>query len=640
MLSLALFPEFLWSHRFIWFLESISDETRLRNLQKEKKTQYEMQARGGWSSNRHPNPRQVTSKSWATAPPARDAPPEWLRRSYTRTISKHLRTVEQLRLSFEDARRQWRELCFRYKGSSVTHAKTDASCGLSLLSSGIRSSVDRLVSQLKAVKQELLAHLTHGLEALCLPSDAAAAASPSTSPQPDDFVLKEKWLQNLLSVYSKGAAAAAVADRQTDALNRDAHAVRREYLLTVWLARRVWVWSICLACATMDLELLSGSVSLSTQLYFGCPFISPNDITENLNELSCCAFDGCYNKGGEITEQDLYATAAAHVQAESSASSITAADGEAWELRTFLGFDCPTISANLTNELRADPGSHVDPQAVPAAEAARVRAAASTTNRHAPVMRDAFWVHAIALCYSIVARDDTNAARLLSAFENFYRCLRTQVADDAPDASVEEDLSGASRPHQKLYAIAFLLRVATLLLDEDYVALQRVWRREGFCDKGQGQRKAPDATTEAVADEKEDSLPSSSPAAPLSRVFPEARVLLWLISLLGEHVVRRRWTEQQLGQAFRPMEPVPHPAASRREDHDDDPSRLVYALLETEQLAANSNDGTGKADSHDDATWCTNAVRLCDTLRIAALRDMGGDWPLPGALLRAAFGGM
>ncbi|KPI89847.1 hypothetical protein ABL78_1016 [Leptomonas seymouri] len=593
-----------------------------------------MRARGGWSNDHPANLQRSTTRPWAAAKPDSNAPPEWLRRPYTRTISKDLRTVEQLQVSFEDVRRQWKCICDTHGGINVATASASASSSSPVvLPPGVRSSVDQLVSQLKAVKQELLPHLTRMLGALSLPIDATATAS-STSPQQDRFAADEKWLEELSRGDRGGraAAAATAASRQGDASDRSAYALRKEYLQALWLARRVWAWSICLASASLDLELLSGSISMSTEIFFGCPFASPDEDTQDWKELFRVVFDSCYSKNSEITEQELYAAVSA---------STSAVHREACEIRAFLGFAGGSGAKNFSAGRSPDAHGRVDPQAASIDEATHPPAFASTSTDTSLWTRDAFWIHAIALCYSIVVRDETAAARLLATLENASQLVCMHTVDNEDDVAVEGECTRVSCHWHMRAAIAFVRRVAKLLLDEDYIALQRVWRREGFFETADTAQAVSNAGSELRAQVDETASCCSS-STPLALLFPEARILVLLTRLLDEHVVRRRWTEQGVGQAFRPIEPVPRLATTRKENNAANPNRLCCAILKAPQAMANVGDSTSKAGSDNGVVHVvqrTSAACLCDALWIAALGDMGGDWPLPGLLLQAAFGG-
>jgi hypothetical protein len=594
-----------------------------------------MRHRRGWAPHNTPARQAVSSKSWATAKADNDAPPEWLRRSYTRTVSKDLRTVEQLRLSFEDVRRQWRSACDQYTSSESTTTAVVAPCGSHKpLQPDLRRKVDQLVGQLKSVKQELLAQLTRLLNTLSVSDDLPAAAGfvASSPGKQEKCSPDERWLSGLLG--GRGAA--------VDHLHLCTS--QQEYLSAVWLARRVWVWSVCLACATMDLELLSGSVSFSAQLFCGCPFAEPTEGCDEAAHLQGFVLHSCYDHSGEITEQVLRSAvasataAAAAVPVTGAASAEAPRENEACEMRAFFGCVCGSpFTAATRLDSRTSGVCHFDPGA------ALVGAAASPPLR--PIVGDAFWVHAIALCYSAVTRDDTGAARLLTFFADAYSAFFETNEDEEEDVVAFEGPPprGVDESGERLRrCIAFLLQVVTLLLDEDYPALQQLWQREGYLSSGRCGVEKPDVAT--AANMTNVTVPAcDSDSAPLVVMCPEASLMVLLVRLLGEHVVRRRWTEQQVGQAFRPVEPVPHPELARKESSDVNPNRLVCALLQTSQRglahpsgleAENSSGGCRHAMA---AMEGTAAMQFCHALQLTALREMGGDWPLPGTLLRAAF---
>lgn len=617
-----------------------------------------MRPRSGWShSNNQFTSLKATAKSRAATAPDTHAPPEWLRRSYTRTIPEDLRTVEQLRLSFEDVRRQWAELCSSYVESKAPLISSSATCHAQFaLQPGVRVSVDRLVSQLKAVKQELLAQLTRFLGFLCMPSEctltantiadgaangAAGLAVSASLSKKGSFAPEEKWLGDLAGV-SPARETATVAAHSSNAPCQESEEPRNEYFAAVWLARRVWVWSICLACATMDLELLSGSVSVSTELFFGCPFSSRCGTgAVEVNECHSSVYNSCYNRNGAISEQELYSSIAALLKTKSdggAANATARVDAETHEIRSFFVFAASKKAASSSSSL-----SHMSPR-----EAAACSEARQVVPHFAASMlatRDALWVHAAALCYSIVARDDTSAARLLAFFDGAQRVLHDRAGRDenrTPKANEPLPPDTEKGQEQVSRAISFVLRVATLLLDEDYVALQHLWQSEGYGVSCEVWQELPhEAATPHVKAEATRELGFSG-LAPLAAVCPEAHLLVLLIRLLSEHVVRRRWTEQGVGQAFRPIEPVVHPTDVRKEDDEKNLNRLITALVKPSRYVAKRNantiDAAPRTTSAETEQCGTGARRLCDALQIAALRDMGGDWPLPGTLLCAVFG--
>ncbi|KAG5493680.1 hypothetical protein JIQ42_02054 [Leishmania sp. Namibia] len=561
--------------------------------------------------------------------------PRWLRRSYTRTIPSEIRTTEQLQLSFEDVREQWWDLCEAY-----TRRREEFSCHTKhpaeeVLPRNTRSAVDRLVSQLKSVKQELLAHLSRLSGAFTAPS------VPPTSGALD--LLLPEWASDLMGNSAPSNVRAVRLEHGSEAM--------QSYLQVIWLARRVWAWSLCFATVSMDLELLSGSVSVAAELFFGNLFltaVAPEPSEADRKKAADLVLDSAYNMGGLISEALLYGTvaaaAAATISDEPQAGNALAGQHdtavplqisarlteEACEIAAFFG--CTVSSAKSAARFVGRASStHADPHA--AAVEGEVGAPLPKTSA-ASKIRDIFWVHAAALCYSVTVRDDASAARLLSVFETAKRSFVAEEAESSAgeDAATCSTLTRAPEhpsPSEKASelqtATVFVLLLAKLIVDEDYSALPQLLHCTGFSDDGDGR----------AADGGQD-CPSSSLAA----VCPEGAILRFLIRLLAEHVVRRRWTEHGLGQAFRPMEPCAVGAGAAMVGPDQLDSskrhRLVCALA-----SRVSPVDTAQCAQLNNLTGVMKLVQgtrhLCNALQMAALRNMGGDWPLPPALLRSTF---
>ncbi|CAG9580882.1 conserved hypothetical protein [Leishmania major strain Friedlin] len=573
------------------------------------------------------------TKRFANQRPGGDVPC-WLRRTYTRTIPKDIRTTQELQRSFEDIREQWRDLCEAY-----THAKAKSSWQVEsaieeTVPHGTRSAVERLVSQLKSVKQELLAHLSRLSGALAgpaapLPTEASASALPA-------------WVSDVMGCSHNSRARTVRVEPCSEAM--------QSYLQAIWLARRVWVWSLCFASVAMDLELLSGSVSVAAELFFGNAFdtaVAPELGEAHLTQRDSRAFHSAYNMGGSISEALLYATVeatAAKEPTESRAGNAIArlddsdspphfaakVDEEACEVAAFFG--CSVSAARYTADTVAGvPSTHADSHAAAVKGEGRTR---SLETSSAPWVRDLFWVHAVALCYSVMARDDTSAARLLSVFETAKRSFSVEEAEGSTEGTEPSSLTTAKAAEQPnplqqspvlQAATVFVLLAAKLIADEDYNAVQQLLHRAGFgsCDGRRSESGAQGCSTLSLA-----------------ALCPQGVLLRFLIRLLAEHVVRRQWTERGLGQAFRPMEPfdvgADAAAAGSGIPNASNRHRLACALAtraSTDDTAERTQPGSCVT------TWSLfhATQHLCDALQMAALRSMGGDWPLPPALLRHAF---
>ncbi|AIO01550.1 hypothetical protein LPMP_332590 [Leishmania panamensis] len=572
---------------------------------------------------------------FATQHPSDDVS-SWLRRPYTRTISKEIRTTLQLQRSFEDIREQWRDLCETY-----THARVESSscrirqAGEAVLPHGTRGVVDRLMSQLKSVKQELLAHLSRLSGALAvlsvsLPTETSAPPLPA-------------WVSDLMECSDPLNARTVRVAENSEAM--------QSYLQAIWLARRVWVWSLCFASVTMDLELLSGSVSVAAELFFGNAFATAIVIAPERNGVDHVKSDGLllhstYNIGGAISERLLYATVAAAASASSESGTgnaiscfddidspphiLAKLDDEACEVAAFFG--CSASWAKCAGDPVGGAYSmHVGPDTV--AVACDDPTPLSKTCGAAPV-RDIFWVQAAALCYSAIVCDDAATTRLLAVFEAAKDSFPVEEAERFAQGDFAAPLTAAKVPDQAnpprqppalQSATVVVLLAAKLLVDEDFNALQQLLRRAGF-DGGDDSRPAND---------EQDCSRSS-----LATLCPQGVLLGFLIRLLVEHVVRRRWTEHRLGQAFRPTEPLDigagDAAAGSGETKTSTRYRLACALANGVSRLA-----TMEPDHLDDLTTTPTLFHgtkhLCNALQMSTLHNMGGDWPLPPALLRGVF---
>ncbi|KAG5469532.1 hypothetical protein LSCM1_02755 [Leishmania martiniquensis] len=560
--------------------------------------------------------------------------PSWLRRSYTRTISSEIRTTEQLQCSFEDVRKQWWGLCLTYtqrREESSCHGKVATE---EILPRGTRDAVDRLVSQLKSVKQELLAHLSRLSGALAVPTippPSEAASSPLPA-----------WVSDLMGDSIPCNARASRVEQNSEAI--------QSYLQAIWLARRVWAWSLCFATVTMDLELLSSSVSVAAELFFGnlCRAATATEGSKGVRDWGDdAALHSAYNLNGVLSEALLHATVAAvaaRVSLERRAENgvacwhdahvpmqiLAKVEEEGREIAAFFG--CSVASAMYTaGSVGGASSMPVDPHA--ATPEGDVPVPMPETSA-APAIRDMFWVNAVALCYGVVVRDDANAARLLSVFEAAKRsfsaeategALEEESASSSPSIGAPEQPRASETPSVIQSATVFVLLVAKLLIDEDYGALPELLRRAGFVDEGD----------DCAADGE-----VLCPSLLLAAGCPEGAVLRFLIRLLAEHVVRRRWIEHGLGQAFRPIEPhhAGADAATVEPDRLEDAERHQGAYALANRMPLDEAARRARLNRQAAAWKLFPGTRdLCHALQMAALRSIRGEWPLPPALLRSAF---
>ncbi|KAG5469880.1 hypothetical protein CUR178_02022 [Leishmania enriettii] len=560
--------------------------------------------------------------------------PRWLRRSYMRTIPSEIRTTEQLQLSFEDVREQWWDLCEAY-----TRGREEFSCQTKhpseeVLPRDTRSAVDRLVSQLKSVKQELLAHLSRLSGALTAPS-----VPPPSGPL--DLLLPE-WVSDLMGNSAPSNVRALRLEHGLEAM--------QSYLQVIWLARRVWAWSLCFAIISMDLELLSGSVSVAAELFFGNLFlaaVAPEPCEADCKKTAGLVLNSAYNMGGLISEALLYETVAAAAETisdEPQAGNALAGrhdnavpgqisariTEEACEIAAFFGCSVSLTKSAALSVGRAS-STHADLHA--AAVEGEVDAPLPTTSAVSKI-RDIFWVHAAALCYSVAVRDDASAARLLSVFETAKRSFVAEEAEssageDAATCSTSTRTPEHPKPSDKASelqtATVFVLLLAKLIVDEDYSALQQLLQCAGFSDDGD----------DRSADGRQDCLSSS-----LAAVCAEGAILRFLIRLLAERVVRRRWTEHGLGQAFRPMEPCAVGAGAAMVGPDQLDSSMRHRLVCALASRVSPVD-TARCAQLNNLTGVMRLAQgtrhLCNALQMTALCNVGGDWPLPPALLRSTF---
>ncbi|KEG14122.1 putative dynein heavy chain [Trypanosoma grayi] len=142
-----------------------------------------------------------------------------LRRAYTRSMPTTLRPLALLEESMADVRAQWHAVL---AGISPDEENTPAIEVRAAL-----RQVERLASQLKAIKQELVPQINH-------------VTSQDVS--------EESFLH-----YCTSAATAAALCGTT----------QHDRVRLTRLAACVWVWSVCVATVLNDLELLSGSLSFA-----------------------------------------------------------------------------------------------------------------------------------------------------------------------------------------------------------------------------------------------------------------------------------------------------------------------------------------------------------------------------------------
>ncbi|RNF17958.1 putative dynein heavy chain [Trypanosoma conorhini] len=146
-----------------------------------------------------------------------------LRRAYTRSMPAVLRPLPLLEESMTDVQLQWEEVLEEIMEDEVATSSVHAAV----------QRVERLASQLKAIKQELLPQMKH------FPHHEAASEL------------------SFLQYCSRSARAHAIGDPRT----RDV--VQGEQTRATRLAACVWVWSVCVGTILNDMELISSSLSFA-----------------------------------------------------------------------------------------------------------------------------------------------------------------------------------------------------------------------------------------------------------------------------------------------------------------------------------------------------------------------------------------
>ncbi|ESL05712.1 hypothetical protein TRSC58_06629 [Trypanosoma rangeli SC58] len=146
-----------------------------------------------------------------------------LRRAYTRSMPAVLRPLSLLEESMADVQLQWEEII---EGVMMEDAV------VSSVHAAVRR-VERLASQLKAIKQELLPLMKHFSHH------------------------KEDSQQSFLRYCSSTVRAPASGDHTVRGV------AQGKRTRTTRLAACVWVWSVCIGTILNDLELLSSSLSFA-----------------------------------------------------------------------------------------------------------------------------------------------------------------------------------------------------------------------------------------------------------------------------------------------------------------------------------------------------------------------------------------
>ncbi|EKF29971.1 dynein heavy chain, putative [Trypanosoma cruzi marinkellei] len=146
-----------------------------------------------------------------------------LRRAYTRSVPAVLRPLCLLEKSMRDVQVQWEEII-----EGVTVEDVSLSSGRAAM-----LRVERLASQLKAIKQELMPRLGH-------------------------FSHQEEDSEQPFLRYCSCAARTTVNED-----NSTCDVADGEQTQAVRLAARVWVWCVCVGTIMNDMELLSTSLSFA-----------------------------------------------------------------------------------------------------------------------------------------------------------------------------------------------------------------------------------------------------------------------------------------------------------------------------------------------------------------------------------------
>lgn len=196
-----------------------------------------------------------------------------LRRPYTRTVSADIRPLPVLALSFADATRQWRDLVIERRHVDIQEAGarplhcppknatlSDAAVVVVSADKAARqalAALERIASQLKAVKQELVVLAGRA------PFPVAPQAAPHDDPESQDAVT---W--PFIDTAIEAAFFGSLVSPPVAPFTGGGDSTDDSWCELRCLQRRVWVWSILVGLTLADLDLLAGSLATAQQELF------------------------------------------------------------------------------------------------------------------------------------------------------------------------------------------------------------------------------------------------------------------------------------------------------------------------------------------------------------------------------------
>lgn len=525
-----------------------------------------------------------------------------LRRPYTRTIPKDLRDVGVLEKSFIDVQLQWMHFTLHYK--TVAERSSDATKLSELIESRevakAYGEVGGMVSQLKAIKQELLSHLNtlKGKTFTEASRDADTPGALSTE--------APTWITCLCR-----------SDSTHQTMTQ-----QMAYLDALWLARQVWVWSICFACVTVDLELLTGSISVATDLFFGTPS-QPNLALRHHQRLSKtlpgrepplqwagnAVTDTFYSLHGRISEEMLYTHRYNRLSTTLDAAAVAAQlRREECSAAAFFLPCTPHTSSTAATFMQGKGSSGLPGH-----------------------MRDSFCVYTAALFYAIIVRDDVTATRHMQCFTAVPTEPNPLLSTAVSGGHDEMDVWGKAAQN----ASRWVADIASLLAAEDYLVANSLICMSWV--SGNSDIAAPRPAA-AIAD----SSARVSMAGSGACLGEEGLLFCGLMRLLAEHVIRRRFVAANMHEIFRPIITLASNDGSGSAGRCSGLSSVAPASPNAHAVETSSSflaDHLIKSAPNPLPHFRAQTVEvICALLQQAALKERGGPWPMPGFLLRAVFG--
>ncbi|CCW60908.1 unnamed protein product [Phytomonas sp. EM1] len=559
-----------------------------------------------------------------------------LRRPYGRTMPRDIRSVHMLALSFQDLKEQWTS----FMRSSVSPHNGEKE----VFGRKGRDLAERLSSQIKAIKQELLHHLStllHTRQAgTCSSKDLhtfydTSLSRGNTSPKATTPTHSSTPQNDLPPIYKGDGNSDTVAFFTSLFSSREAcveNCLEIPYLEALWLARRVWLWAIFIAILLADMELLSGSLSFATGLYFALPIPPGRGGNAPAFVMSSTSYSGY----GALT----YDTFRAYARRRG---------GGGVELVDF--FDC-------------DEAGEGDQAGETTQKKTNERAAAEGKEEE----WDGIFLHAAVVLYAVLARDEAAAAggiqrwwdALLATSDAQAGEASLAVTEtphpllDAVDSNAKRDASEVDSPlrggasqggveNEEEVARLFAWRVALaaeFAAAEDYVSLNRLLRGAAFaCRRLLISSPQSDRFHVNVAEGV-----SGSPRLSFSTSTCACFALQLLYRTLAEHVIRRQCIAGDLGKCFRPVISTEIPPSS-----GDNRSNFTFltdcsppSLDPPDEKPMGAADAKGSrsaqpSDHRRRVDVFLEQMHICSLIQLTSLRSKEGPWPLPKSLVSSAF---